>query len=102
MKFKKAIQAYGDKVLVYPYLSDKEIRDSGIVVIKGKSDDQAIEGEVLSVGKGEATLKRPNVKVGEKVLFGRYSGDDIRLEGTDGHYYIVKIIRADSILGKVV
>jgi co-chaperonin GroES (HSP10) len=63
---------------------------------------------VIALGKGGITfdgkeVSNPNdfLKVGDHVLFGRYSGDEIKLKSADGKDIEVKILRLDSVLGKV-
>jgi len=72
--------------------------ESGIH-LPGK-EDAPQEGEVLSVGDGiwlESGVLRPQIcKEGDRVLFGKYSGVDINLDGED-----LLILREDDILGIV-
>ena len=53
---------------------------------------EADQGEVVAVGAGKVLdngqLRAPQVKVGDKVLFGKYSGTEVKLDGTE--YLVVK------------
>jgi len=60
--------------------------------------EKPVRGEILSVGKGKVAENgdvRPlDVKVGDTVLFGKYSGTEIKIEGED-----VLVMREDDIMG---
>lgn len=77
---------------------EAEEKSKGGIIIPDSAKEKPIEGEVIAVGNGK-TLEdgkvRPlEVKVGEKVLFGKYSGTEIKIEG-DEHI----ILREDEVLG---
>src|SRR6266567_7692080 len=76
---------------------EKETTRNGIV-IPDSAQEKPQEGEVLAVGRGkrleDGTLVALDVKVGDRVLFGKYSGSENKLEGTE---YI--IMREDDVLG---
>ena len=61
----------------------------------------SIKGNVIAVGDGKAldngTVRAPKVKVGDQVLFGKYSGTEVKLDGTD--YLVVKEDDIFAILG---
>lgn len=71
---------------------------AGGIVIPDTVKEKPQEGEVLSVGKGRlkdnGTLIPMEVKPGDRVLFGKYSGTDIILDGDE---YL--ILREDDVLG---
>ncbi len=70
----------------------------GGLYIPDSAKEKPQEGEVLAVGKGkrleDGTLVALDVQVGDRVLFGKYSGSDITIEGTEW-----MIMREDEILG---
>jgi len=63
--------------------------------------EKPIKGEVVAVGEGKAldngSLRAPKVKVGDKVLFGKYAGTEVKLDGTD--YLVVKEDDIFAVLG---
>jgi len=82
--------------LVVHRVEEKETAKSGII-IPDTARERPQEGEVLAVGNGKVlengTKVALDVKVGDKILFGKYSGTDIRIERED-----VLILREDEIL----
>lgn len=90
------ITPLGDRVLVKP--SDKaETRKSGII-IPDTAKEKPQEGKIVAVGKGKTTddgkVLAMDVKVGDTVLYGKYSGTEIKIDDQD-HL----IINQDDILG---
>src|SRR5437870_1349988 len=84
-----------DRVLVRR-LQEKETAKGGII-IPDTAKEKPQEGEVLAVGAGKlldnGTKVALDVKAGDKILFGKYSGTDIKIEGED-----VLILREDEVL----
>ncbi len=76
----------------------EEEKTKGGIIIPDSAKEKPIEGEVVAVGSGKAledgTLRKLEVKVGDRVLFGKYSGTEVKLEGEE-HL----IVREDDILG---
>ena len=72
----------------------------GGIIIPDTAQEKPQQGKVLAVGKGkvqdDGTVTPVDVKPGDKVLFGKYSGQEIRLDGTD--YFIM---REDEVLGVI-
>ena len=70
----------------------------GGLYIPDSAKEKPQEGEVMAIGKGkrleDGKLVALDVKVGDRILFGKYSGSDITLEGTE-----YMIMREDEILG---
>ena len=86
-----------DRVLVRR-LEEKETAKGGII-IPDSAKEKPQEGEVIAVGAGrmEKGLRVPlDVKVGDRILFGKYTGNEIKL---DGQEYL--IVREEEILLKV-
>ena len=72
----------------------------GGIIIPDTAKEKPQQGKVLAVGKGkvqeDGTLIPVDVKAGDKVLFGKYSGQEITLDGID--YFIM---REDEVLGVI-
>src|SRR5690242_21309506 len=86
-----------DRVLVRR-LEEKETAKGGII-IPDTAKEKPQEGEVIAVGAGkiEKGKRVPlDVKAGDRILFGKYTGNDISLEGQD---YL--ILREEDILAKL-
>ena len=70
-----------DRVLV-KRLEEKEVKKGGII-IPDTAKEKPQEGEVMAVGPGKVTddgkLQPMSVKVGDKILFGKYSGSEVKL-----------------------
>ena len=84
-----------DRVLV-KRVEEQEQRIGGII-IPDTAKEKPQRGEVLAVGNGKilenGTKLALDVKVGDKILFGKYSGTDIKLDGEE-----VLILREDEVL----
>ena len=78
-------------------LEGKETAKSGII-IPDTAKEKPIEGEVIAVGNGkvqeDGTIRKLDVKVGDRVLFGKYSGTEVKIDGEER-----LIVREDDILG---
>jgi len=75
---------------------EEERMSSGGIVIPDTAAEKPIKGEIVAVGEGKpldnGQIRALKVKVGDKVLFGKYSGTEVKLEGTD---YLV--VREDDV-----
>jgi len=87
-----------DRVVV-KRIEEKETVQGGII-IPDTAKEKPQEGEVVAVGQGKRTddgkLIPLDVKAGDRILFGKYSGSEIKLEGEE-----FLIIREDEILGVI-
>lgn len=85
-----------DRVLV-KRIEEKEQVQGGII-IPDTAKEKPQQGEVLAVGKGkrleDGSLVPLDVKAGDKVLFGKYSGNEVKIDGEE-----CLILREDEILG---
>jgi len=92
------IRPLQDRVIVKRIEEKEQIR--GGIIIPDTAKEKPQEGEVIAVGNGKmldnGTRIEPGVKAGDKVLFGKYSGTEIKL---DGEEYL--ILREDEILGVI-
>lgn len=90
------IKPLGDRVLVKRLEEEAKTR-SGII-IPDTAKEKPQEGKVVAVGPGKTNDKGEKipmeVKAGDKILFGKYSGTEVKLEGED---YL--IMHQDDILG---
>jgi chaperonin GroES len=87
-----------DRLLVRR-MEEKETVKGGII-IPDTAKEKPQEGEVLAVGPGKVldngTKLKMDIKVGDKILFGKYSGTDIKIDGEE-----VLILREDEVLAVV-
>ena len=74
------IRPLGDRVLVEPVEIKEQIK--GGIFIPDTAKEKPMTGEVVAVGCGKKD-EPMTVKVGDKILYGKYSGTEINIEGTD-------------------
>ena len=90
------IRPLQDRVIVQRV--QEEERTKGGIIIPDTAKEKPIEGEVVAVGNGkvleDGSVRKLDVKVGDRILFGKYSGSEIKLEGEE-----LLIMREDDILG---
>lgn len=83
--------------LVVKRIDEQEATRNGLV-IPDSAKEKPQEGEVMAIGRGkrldDGKIVALDVQVGDRVLFGKYSGNEITLDGTE---YI--IMREDDVLG---
>ena len=87
------IQPLSDRVLVEP--QDAETKTASGIIIPDSAKEKPQQGKVVAVGKGKKDHDM-TVKVGDTVLYGKYSGTELKLEGED---YLM--MREDDILAIV-
>ena len=89
------LRPLGDKVVV-EVVEEAQTTASGIV-LPDSAKEKSQRGTVLAVGPGKVldngSVRAPKVKAGDQVLFGKYSGTEVKLDGTE---YLV--VREDDIL----
>ena len=92
MKFKPL----HDRVVVKRIETDET--SAGGIIIPDTAKEKPSEGQVLAVGPGEITedgkSKPMNVKAGDKILFGKWSGTEVKLDGQD-----LLIMKESDIMG---
>jgi chaperonin GroES len=92
------IRPLHDRVIVQR-IAEEEVTKGGII-IPDTAKEKPQEGKVVAVGSGKilenGTKLSMDIKVGDKVLFGKYSGTEIKIEGEE---YLM--MREDDILGVV-
>ena len=83
--------------IVVKRIEERETTRTGIV-IPDSVKEKPQEGEVMAIGRGkrldDGKMVALDVRVGDRILFGKYSGNDIKLDGIE---YI--IMREDDVLG---
>ena len=79
---------------------EEERTSAGGIVIPDSAAEKPAQGEVVAIGPGKmlenGQVHPLAVKVGQKVLFGKYAGTEVKLEGSD---YVV--MREDDIMGVI-
>ena len=90
------IRPLHDRVIVKRI--EEERKSAGGIVIPDTAAEKPDQGEIVAVGKGkkddQGKLIALDVKPGDKILFGKYSGSEVRIDGED-----LLILREDEILG---
>ena len=90
------IKPLQDRVIVKRV--EEEQKTAGGIIIPDTAKEKPQQGEVLAVGPGKVldsgTKLEMTVKVGDRVLFGKYAGSEVKIEGEE-----VLIMREDDILG---
>ena len=85
-----------DRVLVRRVESD--VKTAGGIIIPDTAQEKPMEGEIISVGSGiraeDGSVTPLDVKAGDRVLFGKWSGTEIKLDGED-----LLIMKESDILG---
>ena len=78
--------------------ADKEQVSAGGIIIPDKAQKRTMEGEVIAVGPGkmleDGTVRPVDVKKGDRVAFGRYGGNEKKVENQE-----LLILKEDDILG---
>ncbi|MEK7705377.1 MAG: co-chaperone GroES [Myxococcota bacterium] len=93
----KKFRPLQDRILI-KRLENNENKTSGGIIIPDTAKEKPQEGEVIAVGNGkrldDGKISPLDVKVGDRILFGKYSGSDIKIDGVE-HL----ILREDEVLG---
>jgi len=93
------IRPLGDRVIVKAL--PQEERTKGGVILPDTAKEKPQQGEVVAVGPGRVTDKGTKVdmevRVGDRVLYGKYAGTEVKIEGTE--YLIIKESEVLAVLG---
>ena len=77
---------------------EEETTSAGGIVLPGSATEKPSEGEVLAVGNGKqmdnGDVRALEVKVGDKVLFGKYSGNEVKIDGEE-----LIVMREEDVMG---
>ena len=94
----KKIRPLHDRVIVRRL--EEERKSAGGIVIPDSAKEKPIQGEVIAVGTGkileDGKVRPLDVKKGDRVLFGKYAGTEVKLDGEE-HL----ILREDDVLGVI-
>jgi len=96
------LKPLGDRIIVKP-VTEEEVTKSGIVLPDTVEKEKKEEGEVMAVGDGEK-IKKLGLKEGDKVIFGKYAGEEITVDALTGGTRIdveYKVLKEEDILAKV-
>jgi len=79
------IRPLHDRVIVKRL--ESETRTAGGIVIPDSAAEKPVQGKIVAVGKGkileDGTVRPLDVKVGDKILFGKYSGTEVKVDGDE-------------------
>lgn len=92
------IRPLHDRVIVRRM--EEERTSPGGIVLPDAATEKPVQGEITAVGKGKITeggeVRPLDVKVGDKVLFGKYSGTEVKVDGEE-----LLVMREEDIMGVV-
>lgn len=90
------IRPLHDRVIVKRV--EEELTSAGGIVLPGSAAEKPSQGIVMAVGTGKlldnGEIRALQVKVGDKVLFGKYSGNEVKIDGEE-----LIVMREDDIMG---
>jgi chaperonin GroES len=97
-KFTMNIRPLQDRIIVERI--EEETMTAGGIIIPDSAKEKPQEGQVVAAGKGKVTedgkVLPLDVKVGDKVLFGKYAGTEVKIDGKE-----YMMMREDDVLGVV-
>jgi chaperonin GroES len=92
------IKPLGDRVIVRP--KEAEETTKGGIILPDTAKEKPVEGTIVAIGEGKTTedgkLIKLTVKVGDTILYGKYSGNEVKIDGDE---YL--IMRESDIFGIV-
>lgn len=92
------IRPMRDRVIVRR--EEEETTSAGGIVLPGSAAEKPIAGEIIAIGKGRVLdngdVAAMDVKVGDKVLFGKYGGTEIKIEGEE-----LLVLREEDIIAVI-
>ncbi len=93
-----AIRPLHDRVIVQRVKEEEKTK--GGIIIPDSAKEKPVEGRVVAVGNGkileDGKVRKLEVKKGDRVLFGKYSGQEVKVDGEE-----LVILREDDIVGIV-
>ncbi|NGZ05279.1 MAG: co-chaperone GroES [Magnetococcales bacterium] len=93
-----AFQPMHDRILVKRI--EQEEKTAGGIILPDTAREKPVQGAVLAVGKGahqpDGTLRPLEVRIGDRVLFGKYSGTEVKMNGEE---YL--ILRESDLMGVI-
>jgi len=88
------LRPLGDRIIVKPSTTE-EVTKSGIVLPDTVEKEKKEQGEVIAVGTGEKIVKL-GLKIGDTVMFGKYSGDEVEVEDVE-----YKVLKDEDVLAVI-
>ena len=92
------IRPLHDRVIVKRL--ESETKTAGGIVIPDSAAEKPVQGKIVAVGKGkileDGTVRALDVKVGDKILFGKYSGQTVKVKGDE-----LLVMREEDIMGVI-
>ena len=88
------LKPLGDRVVVQP-LTEEETTKSGIILPDTVDKEKKAEGSILAIGEGEK-IKALGLSVGDKVLFGKYAGEEVSVDNKE-----YKILTDEDVLAVI-
>jgi len=88
------LKPLGNRVAVLP-LTEEETTKSGIILPETVDKEKKAEGKILAIGEGEK-IQKLGLKIGDKVLFGKYAGEEVTVEEVD-----YKILSDEDVLAVI-
>lgn len=92
------IRPLHDRILVRR--AEEETTTAAGIVLPGSATEKPVMGEVLAVGAGKilenGQVRPMDIKVGDKVIFGKYAGNEVKLDGEE-----LLMMREDDVMGVV-
>jgi chaperonin GroES len=80
--------------------TEEERKSPGGIVIPDTAAEKPIRGEVIAVGQGKildnGEVRKPELKKGDKVLFGKYSGTEVKVDGEE-----LLVMREDDVMAVI-
>ncbi|MDH5511041.1 MAG: co-chaperone GroES [Nitrospinota bacterium] len=88
------IRPLNDRVLIKPMDAEEKVK--GGIIIPDSAKERPQEGKVVAVGPGKSEEEKMSVKVGDKVIYSKYAGTELKFDSED---YL--LMREDDILGVI-
>ncbi|MDH5477456.1 MAG: co-chaperone GroES [Nitrospinota bacterium] len=88
------VRPLNDRVLIKP--TEAQEKAQGGIIIPDSAKERPQEGKVVAVGPGKSEEEKMTVKVGDKVIYSKYAGTELKL---DNEEYL--LMREDDILGVI-
>ena len=88
------LKPLGDRIVVEP-VSESETTKSGIILPETVGKEKKAEGKVIAIGEGE-DIKKLGLAVGDKVLFGKYAGEEVKVDNIE-----YKILTDEDVLAVI-
>lgn len=89
-----SLRPLGNRIIVEP-LTEEETTKSGIILPDTIDKEKKAEGAITAIGEGEA-VKALGLNIGDRVLFGKYSGEDVKFETKE-----YKILTDEEVLAVI-